>query len=392
MAANSSPVTRSFSFTAGGSCGSVVTATLQLQDGTTNLGAVTLNFPLGAPAAFSVTNNHSYAGAPAPIPDNNTVEVPLTVPDAGLVNNLKVRLRLNHGSADDLDISLVGPDGTTVELSTDNGGAGANYGSGANDCSGSFVVFDDAAPTSIRSATAPFAGSFKPEGALSAFNGKAVNGVWKLRITDDELAITGTLGCWQLEIARQQTVCCGSTCPVITGVSPATSIVGSQVTISGANLTGVTAVKFANNATATFTVNSATQITATIPAGARPGPITISRSDCPDFQIDFTPLTLEIAPAAAAALATESCAPANQAIDPGETVTVTSRSRIRARATRRTWSPLCSRPAASPRRAGRRLMAFSAPPASPPPGHSPSPPAARAVAPSQRRFNCRTER
>src|SRR5262249_32451112 len=60
--------------------------------------------------------------------------------------------------------------------------------------------------------------------------------------------------------------------------------VGTTVTITGANLTGVTAVKFSNNATASFTVNSATQITTTVPAGAVTGPITISKTGCQDLQ------------------------------------------------------------------------------------------------------------
>ncbi|MEK7832373.1 MAG: putative Ig domain-containing protein, partial [Acidobacteriota bacterium] len=50
------------------------------------------------------------------------------------------------------------------------------------------------------------------------------------------------------------------------------------------NLTEVTAVKFANNITAQFTVNSATQLTATVPAGAVTGPITISKTGCGDVQ------------------------------------------------------------------------------------------------------------
>jgi len=310
-----------FTFTASGACGDVVTATLRLQDGATDLGAVTFNFPLGALTPFSVTSNYSYGGAPVPLPDNNTVEIPLTVPDRGLINNLRVRVRLDHPSSDDLDIFLVGPDGTTVELSTDNGGFGSNYGSGNNNCSGNFTVFDDAASASIISASAPFAGSFKPEGMLFVFNGKPFNGVWKLRITDDEPAVSGMLGCWQLEIARQQTVCCGSTCPVITGVSPETAVVGSQIMISGLNLSGVTGVEFAGNITANFTINSATQITATVPAGAKPGPITISKNNCPDFQIDFTALTLEIASGGPPALVNEECT-LNNAIDPGERVTV----------------------------------------------------------------------
>jgi hypothetical protein len=58
--------------------------------------------------------------------------------------------------------------------------------------------------------------------------------------------------------------------PTITGVSPATGLPsgGTSVVITGTNLTGATAVKFGTTAATSYTVNSATQITATSPAEA----------------------------------------------------------------------------------------------------------------------------
>ncbi|MEO8427101.1 MAG: IPT/TIG domain-containing protein [Verrucomicrobiota bacterium] len=61
--------------------------------------------------------------------------------------------------------------------------------------------------------------------------------------------------------------------PSITGISPASGQVGSSVTISGANLTGATGVKF-NGLTATFNLFGNSLI-ATVPAGATTGPITV---------------------------------------------------------------------------------------------------------------------
>ena len=57
--------------------------------------------------------------------------------------------------------------------------------------------------------------------------------------------------------------------PAVTGLSPTSGPTsgGTTVTISGANFTGATSVKF-GTATATFTVNSATSITATSPSGS----------------------------------------------------------------------------------------------------------------------------
>src|SRR5262245_32108704 len=57
--------------------------------------------------------------------------------------------------------------------------------------------------------------------------------------------------------------------PTVTNINPniGPSSGGSSVTITGTNFSGATAVTFGNNAAGSFTVNSATQITATSPAG-----------------------------------------------------------------------------------------------------------------------------
>lgn len=73
-----------------------------------------------------------------------------------------------------------------------------------------------------------------------------------------------------------------NTCPTITGISPAIGAVGSSVTITGTNFTGVTSVRFSPDVTAVFTVNSSSQITATVPAGAATGPIRLVKSGCQD--------------------------------------------------------------------------------------------------------------
>ncbi|WP_278536250.1 IPTL-CTERM sorting domain-containing protein [Delftia acidovorans] len=58
--------------------------------------------------------------------------------------------------------------------------------------------------------------------------------------------------------------------PTVTSVSPASgsSIGGTTITLTGTNFTGATAVTFGATAATGFTVNSATQITATAPAGS----------------------------------------------------------------------------------------------------------------------------
>lgn len=59
--------------------------------------------------------------------------------------------------------------------------------------------------------------------------------------------------------------------PVILSLAPSSGPVGTQVTITGTGLTGATSVTFGGVKATTFTVNSGTQITATVPTGAKTG-------------------------------------------------------------------------------------------------------------------------
>lgn len=85
--------------------------------------------------------------------------------------------------------------------------------------------------------------------------------------------------------------------PAILGFSPANGRTGSTVIITGTNLTGTSVVRF-NGVSATFTVNSATQITVTVPTSATTGRISLtapvggarSQSDftvCPSTAVAF---------------------------------------------------------------------------------------------------------
>jgi len=65
--------------------------------------------------------------------------------------------------------------------------------------------------------------------------------------------------------------------PVITAFSPTNGAVGDTVIITGTNFTSASAVAF-NGVSATFTVNSNTQITATVPANASSGLISVTAS------------------------------------------------------------------------------------------------------------------
>jgi len=76
--------------------------------------------------------------------------------------------------------------------------------------------------------------------------------------------------------------------PVVLTVAPATGAAGTPVVITGSSFTQTTKVTFGGGkAAATFTVDSDTQVTATVPAGAPSGYIVLTteggRSRSPDI-------------------------------------------------------------------------------------------------------------
>ncbi|HEV2904006.1 MAG TPA: proprotein convertase P-domain-containing protein, partial [Pyrinomonadaceae bacterium] len=223
-----STVSRPFTFTvdSSASCGATITATFDLQDGPNNLGTVTYTFRLGALGFGSTTATYSTGNIATPIPDVSTVDIPISVSDVGAVADVNVKVRLNHTFDGDLELRLIAPDGTTVMLSDNRGGSGDNFGTGANDCSGTPTVFDDSASTAIASGSAPFAGTFKPDQPLAGLNGKDINGTWKLRVSDTAAADVGTVFCVQLEISRREYLCCPFTggTPGIVPQPPATLV------------------------------------------------------------------------------------------------------------------------------------------------------------------------
>lgn len=137
------------------------------------------------------------------IADVSTVNCPLTIPAGTPIAKVEVGVRLDHTFDADIDMSIVHPNGTVLDLSSDNGGGGDNFGVGAaNPCDGTtgYTVFKDSAATSVTAGIPPFAGSYKPEAALSPLIGLARNGVWNLRITDDLGGDVGNVLCWYVKI------------------------------------------------------------------------------------------------------------------------------------------------------------------------------------------------
>jgi subtilisin-like proprotein convertase family protein len=136
------------------------------------------------------------------IPENGTVNVPLTVATEGTVVRAIPRIRLNHSFDSDLRITLISPTGKPVILSNRRGTTGDNFGSGANDCTGTKASFDDLAATAISAGSPPFAATFKPDESLAAMVSEPNESVWTLRVQGLANLDTGTLGCFQLTLTR----------------------------------------------------------------------------------------------------------------------------------------------------------------------------------------------
>ncbi len=124
----------------------------------------------------------------------------ISVVDNVIVSDVNVSLNLTHTFDGDLDIKLIAPDGTEVELSSDNGGSGDDY---------TDTVFDDSASDPITNGSAPFTGSFTPEESLSALNGLSAQGDWTLSITDDAGGDGGELLSWGVTICSAQLLSIG---------------------------------------------------------------------------------------------------------------------------------------------------------------------------------------
>lgn len=104
---------------------------------------------------------------------------------------MNVKLDISHSWDEDLDVFLISPSGTRVELFTDVRGSSDNF---------TGTAIDDEASATITLAAAPFTGTFQPEGLLSDFNGQNTSGSWTLEIQDDTKGDTGTLNNWSLTI------------------------------------------------------------------------------------------------------------------------------------------------------------------------------------------------
>jgi len=159
----------------------------------------------GGPYLSSFTEDVGQApapgGLPVAIPDNNASGVThvFSVAENHVLTDLDVRVEIAHTFVGDLKIELESPAATRITLLDRPGVPASTYGCGNNDMN---VTFDDASgfdPESYCAGNTPwYVGPAAPVGLLSAFNGESTMGDWKLIVSDNAGADTGSIIDWEL--------------------------------------------------------------------------------------------------------------------------------------------------------------------------------------------------
>lgn len=128
----------------------------------------------------------------------NTVVSTINVGSNLLVTDVNVTLNITHSYTDDLEITLTSPLGTTVDLILDEGGSGDDLIN---------TTFDqEGTDGSITAASAPFTGSFLPEGDLSSIYGETSGGDWIVTIVDDANQDGGVFHSFELYLCLEGTL------------------------------------------------------------------------------------------------------------------------------------------------------------------------------------------
>ncbi len=107
-------------------------------------------------------------------------------------------LNISHTYDSDLEVHLISPDGTNINLFSGIGGGDDNF---TNTC------LNQSATQLINSGSAPFTGTFKPQETIGNMNnGQNGNGIWTLRIMDTYPQDAGILYSWSLTFGNNAPV------------------------------------------------------------------------------------------------------------------------------------------------------------------------------------------
>ncbi len=242
LLAGGNSVSRPFTFTALGTNGTRITATLNITNNGVFLGTVSFDFVLGnqnIPFQNAGVITIPAQGQASPYPATLSISGV-----GGPVNKLTVTLHnVFHPRPEDLDILLVAPNGKAIMLMSD---AGTN-----KPINGATITFDDDAAFvvpqfgGISNATyrcanygviadtlsPPFPpGTLWTNTSLATLNGINPNGIWSLYVFDDTSPDAGAInGGWSLNIATADPVIPGADLAVTVNDSPDPVTLGGTV-------------------------------------------------------------------------------------------------------------------------------------------------------------------
>lgn len=138
-------------------------------------------------ATTTITNNTS-----GTITNSTCIDRTFSMPSSAKITDITITVDIDHPRRRDLDINLISPQGTSVDLSSDNGGTSDNLK----------VFFSDAAATSIVGDLTNHTTvvTRRPEAVLSAFDGENPSGTWTLHSCNDNINGAGTFNYAILDI------------------------------------------------------------------------------------------------------------------------------------------------------------------------------------------------
>lgn len=126
----------------------------------------------------------------------NTYNTIINVPESFILASITVTMDITHTYNSDLDIYIISPLGTRIELSTNKGGSGDNY---------SNVTFDDDSSNTLPTGNVTLSGDYQPVGSLATLIGENVNGNWTVEISDTANADGGTINSITLGLCVETT-------------------------------------------------------------------------------------------------------------------------------------------------------------------------------------------
>ncbi|WP_407556668.1 proprotein convertase P-domain-containing protein [Winogradskyella sp. 4-2091] len=110
---------------------------------------------------------------------------------------VNVTININHPSTQDLIVSITSPQGIEVLLTSNNGDDGDNYVN---------TTFSQDAQNTVSEASAPFTGTYLPEGDLSVFNNQNSLGDWVLTVINMSAQTVGEFENFSLELCGVETL------------------------------------------------------------------------------------------------------------------------------------------------------------------------------------------